>query len=80
MANGIRRILSLMPCALRMLTEGVKENQRTACFRLAAQLRKVGLPYEYTVHGVRRQPGVPAADERAEADARWVITGDCRVL
>jgi len=49
MANGIRRILSLMPCALRMLTEGVKENQRTACFRLAAQLRKVGLPYEYTV-------------------------------
>jgi hypothetical protein len=40
---------SLMPCAQRMLTEGVTENQRAACFRLAAQLRKVGLPFEYAV-------------------------------
>lgn len=40
---------SLMPCAHRMLTEGVKENQRAACFRLAAQLRKAGIPYEYAV-------------------------------
>lgn len=40
---------SLMPCAQRMLTEGVKENQRAACFRLAAQLRKVGLPFDYAV-------------------------------
>jgi hypothetical protein len=40
---------ALMPCAQRMLTEGVKENQRAACFRLAAQLRKAGIPYEYAV-------------------------------
>ena len=40
---------SLMPCAQRMLTDGVKENQRAACFRLACQLRKAGIPYEYAV-------------------------------
>jgi len=43
------RGFSLMPCAQRMLTEGVKENQRAACFRLAAQLRKAGIPHEYAV-------------------------------
>ena len=32
-----------------MLKEGVTANQRTACFRLAAQLRKAGLPFEYAV-------------------------------
>lgn len=36
-------------CAQRMLSEGVSVNQRTACFRLACQLRKAGLPYEYAV-------------------------------
>lgn len=41
--------LSLMPCAQRMLIEGVAENQRAACFRLAVQLRKAGLPYEYAI-------------------------------
>ena len=40
---------SLRPCARRMLTEGVTANQRTACFRLACQLRKTGLPYEYAL-------------------------------
>ena len=34
----------LPPCARRMLEEGVTENQRVACFRLAVHLRKVGLP------------------------------------
>lgn len=37
------------PCAQRMLSEGVSVNQRTACFRLACQLRKAGLPHEYAV-------------------------------
>lgn len=34
----------LPPCARRMLAEGVHANQRVACFRLAVQLRKAGLP------------------------------------
>ena len=32
----------LAPCARRMLQEGVRENQRVACFRLAIHLRKKG--------------------------------------
>jgi len=35
---------ALPPCARLMLEEGVVENQRVSCFRLAVQLRKVGLP------------------------------------
>ena len=39
---------TLPPCARRML-EGVTENQRVSCFRLAVHLRKVGLPYDLAV-------------------------------
>jgi hypothetical protein len=39
----------LPPCARRMLAEGVTANQRVACFRLACQLRKVGLPHDLAV-------------------------------
>jgi hypothetical protein len=34
----------LAPCAQRMLAEGVTDMQRNACFRLAVQLKKAGLP------------------------------------
>ena len=44
---------ALRPCAQRMLIEGVTANQRASCFRLACQLRKAGLPYEYTVSVLR---------------------------
>jgi hypothetical protein len=40
----------LPPCARRMLAEGVTANQRVACFRLAVHCRKVGLPFDLTVH------------------------------
>jgi hypothetical protein len=40
------RTYGLPPCAQRMLAEGVSENQRVACFRLAVQLRKAGLPQD----------------------------------
>ena len=36
----------LPPCAQRMLTEGVTLNQRVACFRLAVNLKRAGLPYD----------------------------------
>jgi hypothetical protein len=39
----------LRPCAQRMLQEGVSANQRIACFRLAIQLRKAGLPEDSTL-------------------------------
>jgi hypothetical protein len=37
---------ALPPCARRMLAEGVTAYQRDSCFRLAVNLRKVGLPYD----------------------------------
>ena len=40
---------SLPSCARRMLVEGVSEYQRVSCFRLAVQLRKVGLPPDITM-------------------------------
>lgn len=47
--DGSRRHLpdpsrGLPPCAQRMLAEGVTEQQRVACFRLAVHLHRVGLP------------------------------------
>jgi hypothetical protein len=39
----------LPPCGQRMLREGVRANQRVACFRLAVQLRKAGNPFDKTV-------------------------------
>ncbi|MCX5676414.1 MAG: hypothetical protein NTX87_15545 [Planctomycetota bacterium] len=52
-ATGNRRPASsfhgLLPCARRMIAEGVKQYQRVSCFRLAIQLKKVGLPLESAV-------------------------------
>jgi hypothetical protein len=39
----------LLPYARKMLVEGVRGYQRISCFRLAIQLKKVGLPLESTV-------------------------------
>jgi hypothetical protein len=43
------RVYGLPPCARRMLSDGVRENQRVACFRLAVQLKRTGLPFGSTV-------------------------------
>jgi hypothetical protein len=39
----------LPPCAQRMLAEGVTENQRVACFRLAVDLKKAGVPLDVAI-------------------------------
>ena len=46
---GPARTFGLAPCACRMLREGVGEYQRVACFRLAVQLKKAGLPEDITL-------------------------------
>jgi hypothetical protein len=40
---------SLPPCARRMLDEGVTENQRVCCFRLAVHMNRIGLPFDIAV-------------------------------
>lgn len=44
--------IGLPPCAQRMLAQGVRENQRVACFRLAVGLKKAGLPEDVAVAGL----------------------------
>ena len=43
------RTYGLMPCANRMLATGVSTYQRVACFRLAVQLKRTGLPHDLAV-------------------------------
>ena len=73
----------LPPCAQRMLQEGVRANQRVACFRLAVQFRKAGNPYEETVSSLcawaqRNHPadGKPIIREsEIRSQARWAYRG-----
>jgi hypothetical protein len=44
----------LPPCARRMFEEGVRENQRVSCFRLAVHLQRLGLPFDITVAALQQ--------------------------
>jgi len=44
---------SLPPCAQKMLQNGVSRYQRVSCFRLAVHLKRLGLPYDYTVDALK---------------------------
>lgn len=44
---------SLPSCARKMLRDGVSRNQRESCFRLAVNLKKLGLPYDVTVAALK---------------------------
>ena len=48
-SEGAPRTLGIPPCAQRLLAEGVRENQRVSCFRLAVDLKRAGLPYDLAV-------------------------------
>jgi len=47
--DSTRKTFGLLPCAVRMLKEGVTENQRISAFRLAVNLKKTGLPMNSAV-------------------------------
>jgi len=40
-------------CARKMLRDGVRENQRDSCFRLAVHFKRLGLPYDMAVAALR---------------------------
>jgi hypothetical protein len=48
------RGLGLLPCGVRMLSEGVEHLQRVSCFRLAIQLKLAGLPPDQTAAALER--------------------------
>ncbi|MCC6694862.1 MAG: hypothetical protein IT365_04435 [Candidatus Hydrogenedentes bacterium] len=60
---------ALPPCARRMLQEGVSENQRVSCFRLAVQLRRIGLPPDITMAALQQW-----ATKNHPRDGKRVIT------
>jgi hypothetical protein len=51
--SNLGRTLGLPPCAQKMLQQGVSENQRVSCFRLAVHLKKAGLPRELAIAALR---------------------------
>ncbi|MBW1786728.1 MAG: hypothetical protein JRK53_08960 [Deltaproteobacteria bacterium] len=52
-SGGERRGFGLPSCARKMLRDGVGREQRVSCFRLAVNLKKLGLPYDVTVAALK---------------------------
>jgi hypothetical protein len=48
-AQGLAQSFGLPPCAQRMLAEGVSDQQRMSCFRLAVHLKLAGIPRDLAV-------------------------------
>jgi len=76
----------LLPCAERMLVEGVRSLQRLSCFRLAIQLKRLGLPLPTAVAvlldwATRNRPSDGkrqiTADE-VQAQVRWAYLRNYR--
>ncbi len=51
--NDSQNKFDLLPCARKMLSDGVTESQRCRCFHLAVQLRRVGLPKDVAVAALK---------------------------
>ena len=60
---------SLPICAQRMLNDGVTENQRVACFRLAIHFNRLGVPFDIAVAALREW-----AQKNKPTDGRGIIT------
>jgi len=48
-AGGLTMSFGLPPCAQRMLADGVPDQQRVRCFRLAVDLKRAGVPFDLAV-------------------------------
>ena len=59
----------LPPCARRILNEGVTENQRVVCFRLAVHMRRLGLPFDVALGALNTWAG-----KNRPANGKRVIT------
>ena len=57
-------------CAQRMLNEGVTDNQRVACFRLAIHFNRLGVPFDITVAALGEW-----ARKNKPTNGKGVITG-----
>ncbi len=69
----------LPPCAQAMLTEGVAEHQRVACFRLALHLKKAGFPQDIAIVALQAwaEKNRPKNDKRIITDAEILEQTRC---
>ena len=65
-------------CAQRMLNDGVTENQRVACFRLAIHFNRLGIPFDITVAALNEwaRKNRPADGKRTITDAEIAEQAD----
>ena len=68
--NNSQRSFGLPLCAQRMLADGVTANQRVSCFRLAVNLKRVGLPLDMAVAVLEAW-----ARRNRPTDGKRIITG-----
>lgn len=70
-ASATQYIEGLALCSRRMLGEGVTEHQRDSCFRLAVQLKRLGLSEDYAVRILSywKQRNRPKNGKRVITDA-----------
>ena len=65
------RTQGLLPCARRMLAEGVSVQQRVACFRLAVHLKLTGLPQDLALAALQAWAG-----KNHPPDGKRIITAE----
>ena len=68
-SRSARTTLGLPPCARKMLEQGVTHDQRVACFDLAIQLKKAGLPHDLALATLRAW-----ANKNKPHDGKRIIT------
>ena len=77
---------ALPPCAREILDQGVCENQRVACFRLAVHLKRIGLPFDIAmvvlkVWSLKNRPAngkQRITDHEIKSQAQWAYEKEYR--
>jgi hypothetical protein len=67
--KGYLNRFSLPPCAQKMFRDGVTHFQRVSCFRLAVHLKRLGLPYDVAIAGLKIW-----AQKNRPSDGKQVLT------
>ncbi len=82
----IHKSFALPPCARDILDQGVSENQRVACFRLAVHLKRIGLPFDIAmvvlkVWSLKNQPingKQRITDHEIKSQTQWAYEKEYR--
>ncbi len=81
-----RKSFTLPPCAREILNQGVCENQRVACFRLAVHLKRIGFPFDIAmvvlkVWAMKNRPvngKQRITDREIKSQAKWAYEKEYR--